>query len=219
MANRRSKFKLRPVHPDQVEKMIDNLKNSGSSGLYYIDTATIKLSKSEILPAITHIINLSILSSTFPAQFKKAKVIPLHKSGDRLSPRNYRPVAILPVLSKLAERSVFMQMIDYFESNNLVHPYHHGFRANHNTTTALLQMYDTLVEAMDRGGATGVFLYMSAAFDMVCHHVLLQKLQLYGFDMASLAWMQSYLSDRKRFALMEHVHSYCLWSSEFLKDR
>ena len=90
-------------------------------------------------------------------------------------------------------------MIDYFESNNLVHPYHHGFRANHNTTTALLQMYDTWVEAMDRGEATGVvFLDMSAGFDMVCHHVLLQKLQLYGFDMASLAWMQSYLSDRKQ---------------------
>ena len=92
-----------------------------------------------------------------------------------------------------------MQIIDYFESNNLVHPNHHGFRANHNTTTALLQMYDTWVEAMDRGEATGVvFLDMSAAFDMVCHRVLLQKLELYGFDMASLAWMQSYLSDRKQ---------------------
>ena len=199
MTNRSCVFQLQPVHPDQVEKMIINLKNSGSSGLDFIDTSTIKLAKTEILPALTHIINLSIRSATFPAQFKKAKVIPLHKSGDKLNPKNYRPVAILPVFSKLLERAVFIQVVDYFEANNLLHPNHHGFRANHNTTTALLQMYDTWVEAMDRGEATGVvFLDMSAAFDMVSHSLLLRKLQLYGLDMASLTWMKSYLADRKQ---------------------
>ena len=99
---------MKPVHPDLVDEMIDNLKNSGSSGLDYIDTSTIKLIKSEIE------INLSITSSCFPGQFKKAKVIPLFKSGDRLSPRSYRPVAILPVWSKLLERAVFVQIIEYF---------------------------------------------------------------------------------------------------------
>ena len=128
-------------------------------------------------------INLSLKQSKFPTQFKKAKVVPLHKSGDALNPKNYRPVAILPILSKLLERAVFIQMIDYFESNHLLHPNHHGFRANHNTTTALLQMYDTWVEAMDRGEATGVcFLDMSAAFDMVSHNVLLDKLLLIHMD-------------------------------------
>ena len=199
MVNRSCVFKLKPVHPDLVDKMIDNLKNSGSFGLDYIDTSTIKLIKSEILPALTHIINLSITSSCFPDQFKKAKVIPLFKSGDRLSPRNYRPVAILPVWSKLLERAVFVQIIEYFESNNLLHANHHGFRAHHNTTTALLQMYDTWVEAMDRGEASGVVLLdMSAAFDMVDHNLLIEKLLLYGFDNASAAWIKSYLSDRKQ---------------------
>ena len=199
MENRRCVFKLKPVHPDLVDEMIDNLKNSGSSGLDYIDTSTIKLIKSEILPALTHIINLSITSSCFPGQFKKAKVIPLFKSGDRLSPRSYRPVAILPVWSKLLERAVFVQIIEYFESNNLLHPNHHGFRANHNTTTALLQMYDLWVEAMDRGEATGVVLLdMSAAFDMVDHNLLIEKLLLYGFDNASAAWIKSYLTDRRQ---------------------
>ena len=90
-------------------------------------------------------------------------------------------------------------MIDYFESNKLLHPSHHGFRANHNTTTALLEMYDTWVEAMDKGEATGVcFLDMSAAFDMVKPCVLLKKLELYGFDFASITWIESYLSDRKQ---------------------
>ena len=197
--DRNRTFKLKPVHPETVNKLISNLKNSGSVGLDYIDTRIIKLVKTEILPAVTHIINLSIKNSIFPSQFKKAKVIPLHKKGDKLCPKNYRPVAILPVLSKLLERAVSVQVIEYFESNKLFHPNHHGFRANHNTTTALLQMYDTWVEAMDKGEATGVmFLDMSAAFDLVNHSVLLKKLLLYGFDLASVKWIGSYLSDRKQ---------------------
>ena len=103
------------------------------------------------------------------------------------------------MLSKLLERAVFVQIIDYFEHHKLLHPSHHGFRANHNTTTALLQMYDTWVEAMDKGEATGVcFLDMSAAFDMVNPEVLLKKLHLYGFEPTSVTWIESYLSDRKQ---------------------
>ena len=134
MLGRKCVFSLKPVHPDTVDKLISNLRNSGSVGLDYIGTGIIKQAKDELLPAITHIINLSINQSKFPAQFKKAKVVPLFKSGDRLNPTNYRPVAILPIWSKLVERAVFVQMIDYFESNNLLHPNHHGFRANHYRT-------------------------------------------------------------------------------------
>ena len=199
MSNRKCMFNLKPVHPDLVEKMISNLKNSGSVGLDYIDTRIIKLAQAEITPALTHIINLSIRQSKFPAEFKKAKVVPLHKKNDVLNPQNYRPVAILPVFSKLLERAVFVQMIDYFESNKLLHPNHHGFRSNHNTTTALLQMYGTWVEAMDKGEATGVcFLDMSAAFDMVKHSLLLEKLTLYGFEPAASTWIESYLLNRKQ---------------------
>ena len=199
MSNRKCAFKLQPVHPDKVEKMISELKNSGSVGLDYIDTKVIKLVKEEIVPTITHILNLSIVNSKFPVQFKKAKVVPLHKSGDRFNPKNFRPVAILPIFSKLFERAVFSQMIEYLESNKILHPSHLDFRVNHSTTTALLQMYDMWVEAMDRGEATGVcFLDMSAAFDLVSHSVLLDKLSLYGFDCASIAWIKSYLSDRQQ---------------------
>ena len=107
MSNRKCVFKLQPVHPDTVDKLISNRRNSGSVGLDYIDTGIIKQAKAELLPAITHIINLSLKQSKFPTQFKEAKVVPLHKFGDELNPKNYHLVAILPILSKLLERAVF----------------------------------------------------------------------------------------------------------------
>ena len=102
-------------------------------------------------------------------------------------------------LTRIRPRRHPHPIIDYFEANKLLHPSHHGFRVNHNTTTALLEMYDTWVEAMDRGEATGVcFLDMSAAFDVVKPSLLLKKLGLYGFEDTAIKGIESYLRDRKQ---------------------
>ena len=142
MANRNCSLNFQPVHPDKVLKIIENLKNSKSSGMDYLDTYIIKLVAKDILPAITHILNLSIKDSRFPEPWKRAKVIPLLKKGDPLDPKNYRPVALLPVISKILERAIFQQLITYLNENSLLHPNHHGSRRGHNTATALIQMYE-----------------------------------------------------------------------------
>ena len=211
MANRTCQFKLNTVHPDEILDIINSLKNSKSCGLDNIDTYVIKLVKYEILPAITHIVNLSIHTSTFPALYKTAKVIPLLKKGDPLDPKNYRPVAILPIVSKIIERVIFLQTIKYMNENGLLHPNHHGFRPYHSTTTALIQMYDSWIEAVDRGEYTGVcMLDMSAAFDVVSHCLLLQKMALYGFNNNAVKWIESYLQDREQCVYIDGCLSKCL---------
>ena len=135
MKNRQTTFKLLCVHPDTVENILSSLKNSKSFGLDSIDTFTIKLATHYILPAITHIINLSILSNKFPSDWKMSKVVPLHKKDDPSNPKNFRPVSILPTISKVLEKAVFIQIVAYMESNNFIHTNHHGFRAGHSTTT------------------------------------------------------------------------------------
>ena len=107
MQNRKCSFSLRPVSPEEVLKIISNLKNSKSTGTDFIDTWTVKLIATDILPAVTHIINLSISQCTFPSPWKTAKVVPLLKKGDPLTPKNYRPVALLPIFSKILEKVVF----------------------------------------------------------------------------------------------------------------
>ena len=82
------------MHSDLLDKTFSNLSNFNASGLDQIDTSIIKLVKSEILPAVTH----------------KSKIIPLHKKDDLLNPKNYQPVAIVPILSKILERVIFNEI-------------------------------------------------------------------------------------------------------------
>ena len=78
----------------------------------------------------------------FPNLWKLAKVIPLFKKEDPLLAKNYRPVSLLPILSKVLEKVVFKQVMSYLDQNELLHPSHHGSRADHSTTTAVIEMYE-----------------------------------------------------------------------------
>ena len=204
--NSSSLFHLKSVHPDLVFQIIGSLRNSKSTGLDNIDTNVLKLVKSEVTPAVTHIVNLSIQNSVFPSLWKHSKVIPLLKPGsdDKLAPKSYRPVALLPVVSKVLERVAFIQTVQYMNEHSLMHPNHHGFRAQHSTTTAMLQIYDSWVEAANKGELSGVALIdQSAAFDCVDHSLLLAKLKLYGWNDSSLAWTEDYLRGRQQSCSVE----------------
>ena len=206
MRHRQCSFKLKPVQEDQVLKVIKNLKNSSASGVDYVDTRTVKLIAENIAPALTYIINLSVYSSTFPTVWKWAKVIPLLKSpsADTLLPKSYRPVALLPILSKVVEKLVFTQLVEYLELNKLIHPNLHGSRAGHNTATALHQLYDKWVEEIEEDKMVGVlFCDQSAAFDLCDHDILIEKLELMGLEDTALNWIRSYLSNRKQSCLVD----------------
>ena len=197
-------FKLNCVHPDEIEKIINNMKSSKSCGIDEIDATVLKLGKTQLLPVITHIVNLSISSRCFPGSWKCAKIVPLHKKDEKTNPKNFRPVALLPIFSKILERAIFQQFIEYLESNKILHPSHHGFRSAHSTCTALLQMYDTWVEAQSEGEISAVIMLdMSAAFDVVDHNILLAKMKLYGFSECSTSWLTSYLTNRSQSVLID----------------
>ena len=122
LQSRECTFSLRPVAPVEIEKIIAELKNTKSTGMDYVNTWVIKLIAKEMLPAITHIVNLSISKQQFPQSWKMAKVVPLLKKGDPLQPKNYRPVSLLPIFSKILEKAVFTQLVGYLESNKLLNP-------------------------------------------------------------------------------------------------
>ena len=115
-----------------------------------------------------------------------ALVVPILKKGDSLTPKNYRPVALLPIFSKILEGVVFNQLVLYLDLESIIHPNHHGSRPGHSTATALIQIYARWVEEVDDGNMVGVMMVdLSAAFDMV------DKLELFGLEQTALQWMKS----------------------------
>ena len=120
MRDRTCTFSLKTVHPDVVSKIIKDMKSSKTCGVDNIDSYVLKLVCDEITPSITHIVNLSIEQKHFPSLWKNSKVIPLFKKDDPTSPKNYRPVSLLPIASKILERVVYMQLIEYLEEKDKI---------------------------------------------------------------------------------------------------
>ena len=181
----------------EVVESLNKLDVSKSTGLDGLGPRILKLITPIISKSICHIINLSIMTGTFPTILKQARVIPIHKSGNTEDPGNYRPISILPTLSKIIEKHVVKQCLEYLERFSLLHKEQSGFRKSHSCHTALIKLTDTLYKQIDEGNLTGlVYIDFKKAFDLVNHQLLLQKLKLYNFDKYSIKWFNSYLSNR-----------------------
>ena len=190
-------FSLQPIEESFVVAQLKSLKTNKSIGLDKISARLLKDAVSAISPSLTKLFNLSINLHSFPSVWKCSKVIALFKSGNRDDPSNYRPISILPTISKILEKAVHIQFYEYLHVNNLLSDKQHGFRPHHSTVSALSHFADEILCNMDKGKLCGaVFLDLSKAFDTINHHTLLTKLSSVGVCNDDLAWFKSYLSSR-----------------------
>ena len=132
----------------------------------------------------------------FPATWKMTSLVPLHKSGSRDSASNFRPISLLPVLSKLCEKVVCAQLSAYFVDHALFSPSQYAYRTCHSTEDAVIDAVEWMTRRVDAGHVVAVTsIDLSKAFDSVDHGVLLTKLQWHGVDPA---WFRSYLDGRQQ---------------------
>ena len=145
---------------------------------------------------LTEIWNEEIVQNRkFAKRLKLADITPLHKKLETISKENYRPISLLPVVSKIFERMMSKQIKEYVEKH--LSPYLCGYRSGFNSQYALVAMVENLKKCLDQGGLTGAILMdLSKAFDTINHELLIAKLEAYGFGVDALHIMQSYLSDR-----------------------
>ncbi len=145
------------------------------------------------------IINFSLSSNTFPEAWRKANVIPVPKCESPNDLNSFRPISLLPTLSKIIEKVVAQQVVHYLNDHNLFSKYQSGYRKNHSTSTALLKVCTDIINAMDDGKiAILTLLDYSKAFDTVNHTLLLAKLQALGFMIPTIQWFRSYLFGRSQ---------------------
>ena len=202
-------FRLKELRDEDVVKLIKKLKGKRSCGLDWICGYSLKLVAKDLIPELKTVINLSIRNNKFTNQWKHSKILPAFKNkGSRYDLKFYRPLSNLPEVSKLAERAVYDQLYEYLVKNSLIHPNHHGYLQNCSTSTALQQMYDTWIQALDdKKMAAVLFLDLSAGFDVVNHNILLRKLKKYNFSSDTLSWFESYLTNRFQSVQIESAMS------------
>ena len=187
------------------------MKSKNSSGNDDISNRLLKSIKCEISKPLTIIINQSLETGIFPDALKVAKVKPLFKKGDNCCLNNYRPISLLPTISKIFERVMYTQLYYYFNVNNLLSEQQYGFRSQHSTELASVKLVDFILKEMDNIRdikiPASIFLDLSKAFDTLNFDILLRKLQHYGIDGNSLNLIKSYLTNRFQYVQFENSDS------------
>ena len=150
-------------------------------------------------------INASIRSSKFHNELKEADIVPVHKKKSKLSKENYRPISILPNISKVYERCLYDQMSEFFD---IFSKYQCGFRKGYSAQHCLLVMIEKWKKVVDNGGAFGALLTdLSKAFDCIPHDLIIAKLEAYGFQIDALRLVHDYLSNRKQRVKLNETFS------------
>merc|ERR1711954_372892 len=158
--------------------------------------------------ALVKIFNLSINTGIYPNSLKIAKVIPIFKSGSKNSVNNYRPISILSTINKIFEKIIYSRLVNYIDKFKLLYKYQFGFRKNHSTEHALIELTDQIKSNIGENKLScGIFIDLSKAFDTVNHEILLGKLEHYGIKGNTLTLLKSYLSDRKQYVQIEKSKS------------
>ncbi|XP_020296234.1 uncharacterized protein LOC109861131 [Pseudomyrmex gracilis] len=177
-----NKLFFKYVLPATITKAFARITSNaiGSDG---ISAGVIKIVLPYLMPVFENIYNFSLMDGSVPKIWKSALITPIPKIEHLTAVQHYRPIAILPTISKALERIVSDQIIKYLTENNLLDPYQFAYRKNSSTQTCVIRMLEDIRYAADNRKVTvSIFFDFSKAFDRVQHNILINKLKMMGFS-------------------------------------
>ena len=191
------RFEFREVAVEDVAIQIRKLNWNKASPVNCIPSRILKENPEVFSVTIQNLFNSGLSQGTFPKELKAGDISSLFKKEDAFTKKNYRPITVLPFVSKIYERLMQDQMLPFVQSflSSLLC----GFREGYGTQHALLRLVEACKKTMDNGGVAGAVLTdLSKAFDCLNHELLIAKLNAYGFSRSALLFIHSYLTDRKQ---------------------
>lgn len=190
---------LTPIDDIEVANIVMSLNNTSSVGYDGITTDVLKKCIVSIVPVLRYLINLSFAQGSFPSRLKKSVVKPLHKKGDKAEMCNYRPITLIPIISKIFEKALHKRLSSYLDRYKIIKKEQYGFQKRKSTTHAAFDLVHNILVNVDKRKQTAVIFFdMSKAFDFVSHNLLLQKLDNYGIRGPALEWIRQYLDNREQ---------------------
>ena len=201
-------FKFMSITPEVVIKLIDQIKPDVAVGNDNINAKLIKDAKHVIAPILARIMNIGYETCTFPDSMKTANIKAIHKKNSTEEIENYRPISILPTMSKIFERDALNQMMKFLVTNNKLSKHQHAYQKGHSTVTCLFEVVNHLYKMIEAKMYTAIAsLDLSKAFDSIDHTMLLNKLGKLGLSEQMLKWIKSYLADRKQRTKFSNITS------------
>ena len=190
-----TRFSFSELSMSEVEKELIQLNPKKACTFQNIPPKHLKQSSDVCVPVLCDLINESIRNNEFPKELKVADITPVFKKDDATSVKNYRPVSVLPVVSKIYERIIQRQIINHIDT--YLSPYLCGYRKGFNAQHALTSLIEKWKLSLDKHGYAGAILMdLSKAFDTLNHELLIAKLYAYGFNKNALDFVFSYLTNR-----------------------
>ena len=192
------KFELANVSEDLILKLLKNINVNKAAGIDNLSGRFLKDGADVLAKPISEICNLSIKYSVFPTDCQIAKLKPLFKKGSTTLPKNYRPISLLPLISKIIEKVVHDQTQTFLDENKILYRFQSGFRKHFSTDSCLSYLNNKIATSFESGPHTGMILIdLQKAFDTINHEILINKLEFLGFSKNAVMWFKSYLSKRK----------------------
>jgi Reverse transcriptase (RNA-dependent DNA polymerase) len=188
-----------PTTEEQVLKIIDELKPNVAVGYDGISAKFLKKFSTKLAPRLTSLINICLQIGHFPDTLKKARITPVYKSGSKSNMSNYRPISILPAISKIFETLILHQLLVHLNSINFFHKHQYGFLPASSTLSATINLMNYILKNIDNKRKVGcLFIDLQKAFDCVDQKILIEKLHAAGLTGNALKIFISYFTSRKQ---------------------
>ena len=191
---------------DEVFRELSSLDGSKAFGIDGIGPLYLKHCAVALTPPLTYLFNLSLSTHSLPLDWQTHIIKPIFKSGDKCNVANYRPISLLPTISKVLERIIHNKIAGHICEK--ISPFQFGFLPSRSPIKQLLSLTSVIQNAFEANDSVDcVYLDFKKAFDSVPHNKLLYKLWKFGFTGDLWAWFQAYLSSRRQCVRVDNTNS------------